>query len=173
MSRVSPRTYLPLDCRVFEDDKIIKAGERAAFLYLNILCAIKLDGADGTISLRKIKRLPVDKVAQRVDKLVSVGLLLALKEPGDDGADDEIHYLVPAWSRWNMLSHEINKKREQARIAAETRWNRHASVDASRMRTASAKKDKINKDRESDLHPMSESVDNLMDRLSLRRDFEQ
>jgi hypothetical protein len=169
MSRVSPRTYLPLDCRVFEDDKIIKAGERAAFLYLNILCAIKLDGADGTITERKIGRLHVDKWRQRVDNLVAAGLLLALNEATDDDPDAEITYLVPAWSRWNMLSHDIEKKREQARTAAETRWNRHASADATRMRPAYAKKDKINKDTESDPQSIASSVDNFAERLGKSR----
>lgn len=160
MSRVSPRTYIPLDCRVFDDDKIIEAGERAAFLYLNILCAIKLDGADGTITRLKISRLHVDKWQQRVDKLVSVGLLLKL----DDLDSDQQTYLIPSWSRWNLLQHEVDKRRANARIAAETRWNRHAG----RMRGASAKKDKINKDTENGISHISESVDNFLDR---RGDF--
>lgn len=169
MSRISPRTYLPLDCRVFEDDKIIKAGERAAFLYLNILCAIKLDGADGVISLGKIRRLHVDKVAQRVDKLISAGLLLPLNEASDDLPEAEIQYLVPAWSRWNMLSHEVDAKRAQARIAAETRWNRNASTDASRMRTAYAKKDKINKEGGNDPSSVASLVDNLKGSIERER----
>lgn len=165
MSRVSPRTYLPLDCRVFEDDKIIKAGERAAFLYLNILCAIKLDGADGTITERKISRLHVDKWRQRVDKLIAAELLLVINGPSDDDPDAEIEYLVPAWSRWNMLTADIERKRSQARIAAETRWNRNASASAPRTASAYTKIREDKKRSDSEITTLGSSVDNVMQRL--------
>lgn len=120
--RKTPRLYVPLDARFFDDDAIIRAGERAAYLYLAILCAIKLDATDGTITLRKISRLHVDNWRPRVDKLLAEGLLLELDTP----ENTEVTYLIPGWGKWNMTNAEVAQRAEMGRIAAQKRWDTHA-----------------------------------------------
>lgn len=125
--RKTPRLYVPLDARFMDDDRVIRAGERAAFLYVAILCAVKLDDADGTITLRKIHRLHVDNCKPRLEKLLAEGLLLDITGP----ESDEVTYLVAGWGKWNLTSSERAHRAELGRIAARKRWDTHAKPNGS------------------------------------------
>lgn len=121
--RKTPRLYVPLDARFLDDDRVIRAGERAAFLYVAILCAIKLDDTDGTITLRKIGRLHVDNWKPRLDKLLAEGLVLDITGP----ETDEVTYLVAGWGKWNLTSAERAQRAEIGRISAQKRWRKDGS----------------------------------------------
>lgn len=107
----SRRLYVPLDTGFFEDGRVIRAGERAAYLYLNILCKVKHLEADGIIEADQIARLHVPRWQAPLEKLLVEGLLLEM----EDGT-----YLVPSWTKWNELSHErVDRlKRDRERKAA-------------------------------------------------------
>lgn len=173
MSRTSPRTYVPLDCRFFDDDRVLQAGEAAAFLFLNILCAVKLDGSDGIISLWKIRRLNVHKYRQRVDKLIAVGLLQPLKSGGSDDQGDDLCFLVPSWSRWNLLSHQVEAKRETGRQAANRRWHSDGSTDGSPIGSPTTypiqRESKKDKKGGSDPQSIGHSVDKVIKDLERER----
>lgn len=121
--RKTPRLYVPLDARFLDDDRVIRAGERAAFLYVAILCAIKLDDTDGTITLRKVARLHVDNWKPRLEKLLAEGLVLDITGP----ESDEVTYLVAGWGKWNLTQAERDQRREIGRIAAQKRWKKDGS----------------------------------------------
>lgn len=169
MSRRTPRLYLPLDTRFFDDDAIIRAGEKAAFLYLNILLAIKADGSDGVISLLKIQRLHVDNYKPRLQKLIAAGLILELESP----EIDEISYLVPSWSKWNLLNHEIEQKSEIARQKANRRWHGDAGSNADSIDSAMLSKERSKERKRGGTTTLSSTVDNLMSDLSRRRSYSE
>lgn len=106
----SRRLYVPLDVGFFEDVRIIRAGERAGWLYLNMLTLIKTREADGAISPEQIARLNIKDWRKRLVSLCEHGLVMEM-EDGD--------YLVPAWSKWNELAHEradrLRRDRERKR----------------------------------------------------------
>lgn len=165
--RKSPRLYIPLDARFFDDDKILKAGERAAYLFLAILTTIKLDQSDGMISHRKIARLGIQGYPQRLQKLQTVGLILEL----DSDELDEITYLIPSWSRWNLLSHEVEARREIGREYAQKRWGKRESgmgnPMGNPMGTPMQREGKINKEKGEGITSMSSLVDNFMESAAL------
>jgi hypothetical protein len=163
MARATPREYLPLDCRFFDDEKIAKAGERAAYLYLAILCQIKMDQSDGMISLWKIKRLNVDKWRQRVDKLIEVGLLLPLTETLETVPEHDLAFGVPSWSRWNLSAHEIQDRREKGREAARKRWDSDGSPIGSPRKHLLQRQGKRSKEGERSPQSIGSLVDNFMD----------
>lgn len=164
-SRKSPRLYIPLDARFFDDDKILRAGERAAWLFLSILSAIKLDGADGTISQRKIVRLGIQGWQARLQKLEQVGLIMEMSSV----EVDEITYLVPSWSRWNLLSYEVEARREAGREAAMKRWrndaNGNGSPNGAPKKHPIQREGKERKKEGREISTIGQSVDNLMERL--------
>ncbi|CAB4218079.1 hypothetical protein UFOVP1608_4 [uncultured Caudovirales phage] len=161
MGRATPRNYLPLDCRFFDDERVAKAGERAAYLYLAILCAIKQDNSDGMISIWKIKRLGVDKWKPRLERLVSVGLLLVLTDDLNGVSEHDPAYGVPAWSRWNLSAHEIQARRDNGREAAQRRWNRDGSPNGSPIKNPLQNRIKSNQVGSRDIHSLGSLVENL------------
>ena len=93
MTRVhrAPRPYVPLDAAFFDDDKVIAAGEQAAYLYLNVLARVRQLDTDGVLSEAQMPRLGVPNWRKRLAKCVEVGLLV---QSGDS-------YIVPTWCAWN------------------------------------------------------------------------
>lgn len=160
--RKSPRLYIPLDARFFDDDKILKAGERAAWLFLAILTTIKLDNADGMISHRKIARLGIQGYPQRLQKLQTIGLILEM----ESDELDEIMYLVPSWSRWNLLSYEVEARREMGREYAQKRWSKRetgmGNPMGDPMGTPMQREGKINKEKGDDLTTIGSLVENFV-----------
>lgn len=164
--RISPRLYIPLDARFFDDDKILKAGERAAWLFLAILTTIKLDNSDGVISHRKIVRLGIQGYPQRLQKLQTVGLIMEM----ESDELDEITYLVPSWSRWNLLSYEVEARREMGREYARKRWNKRESGMGNPMGdpigTPMQREGKINKEKGEAVTTIGSLVENFMESTS-------
>ena len=162
MSRTAPRLFVPLDARFFDDDRIIRAGEKAAYLYLAILCEVKADGSDGMITRRKISRLNIEGWARRVERLVEAGLIVEI----DTDDLDEITYLIPKWSRWNLLSYQVEARRKSAQEAAKIRWSRKkpdADSNADRIRIAMQRQ---SNDRENKPIALGSLVDNLLDAMA-------
>ena len=91
------RLYVPIDVGMFEDGRIIRAGERATFMYLKVLVLVKSRDADGIIEPEQLSRLHIKDWRKRLAVLLDVGLLLEM----EDG-----NYLIPSWSKWNELSHD-------------------------------------------------------------------
>lgn len=106
----SRRLYVPLDVGFFDDGRIVRAGERAAFMYLKILALVKMREADGIVEAEQLARLHISDWRKRLVRLLDEGLLLEM----EDGT-----YLVPSWSKWNELSHEradrLRRDRERKR----------------------------------------------------------
>ena len=91
------RLYVPLDVGFFDDGRIVRAGERAAFMYLKLLALVKMREADGIIEPEQLARLHIADWRKRLVRLLEEGLLVEM----EDG-----NYLLPSWSKWNELSHE-------------------------------------------------------------------
>ena len=91
------RLYVPLDVGFFDDGRIVRAGERAAFMYLNMLTLVKMREADGIIEPEQLARLHIKDWKKRLVRLVEEGLVIEM----EDG-----NYLLPSWSKWNELSHQ-------------------------------------------------------------------
>jgi hypothetical protein len=99
MARTASRMYVPLDVGFFDDEKIVAAGEKAAFLFLAMLSKAKLLDTDGTLTRGQIAKLALPGWQAR---------LKALLEPGIDGSVLVVElpmqrdvYFVPAWYKWN------------------------------------------------------------------------
>lgn len=93
----SRRLYVPLDVGFFDDGRIVRAGEKAAFLYLKILALVKMREADGIVEPEQLARLHIRDWKKRLVSLCDEGLIVEM----EDG-----NYLVPSWSKWNELSHQ-------------------------------------------------------------------
>ena len=110
MARTATRLYVPLDVGFFDDEKIVAAGEKAAFLYLAMLTKAKLLDTDGVLTKGQIAKLALPGWAAR---------LKALLEPGNDGTALVVElpmqrdvYFLPAWHKWNE-SKEARADRHQ------------------------------------------------------------
>jgi len=106
MARTAARIYLPLDVAFLDDDKVIAAGERAAWLYVAILLRIKHLDTDGIITRAQIARTGVTGWQTRLGKLIAVGLVVT---------DDADTFVIPAWSKWNELSHQRAERHRKDR----------------------------------------------------------
>lgn len=112
MARAAARIYVPLDAAFFDDDKVLKAGEKAAYLYLNVLTKCRSLDSDGVISRQQIARLGVPGWAARLTKCVESGLLEELPLNRD-------LYSVPSWLDWNE-----SKEARGARLESDRRRKR-------------------------------------------------
>lgn len=92
MARAASRIYVPLDANFFDDDKVVAAGEAAAFLFLNILTKAKQLDKDGLLTTPQIERLAVKGWQRRLARLVEVGLV-------EQTLPDT--YVVSGWLNWN------------------------------------------------------------------------
>lgn len=119
---MSRRPFLPLDVAFMDDDKIIEAGVPAAWLYLAMLLGCKRFGVDGVLTRNQIDRLGVDKWERSVDKLIQLQLIFDCSEV----ENDRKVFVIGAWSRWNLLSHEREAVSQSKRDAANSRWHKHA-----------------------------------------------
>ena len=110
MPRRKGGLYLPLDVNFFDDPRVVRAGEKAAVLYLAMCLAAKRLGSDGQLEPLQIDRLHVPGWKARLAVLVREELVLDL----GDGA-----YTIAAWLQHN----------DPARVVAERR-----AADAARKR---------------------------------------
>ncbi len=105
------RPYIRLDAAFMDDDRIIEAGERAAWLYLAVLMSCRQRRADGIISRGQVARLNVAGWQSRLAKLLSVGLLVET----DDHTSHDVVYLVPGWSKWQRTEEWYAAEAERKR----------------------------------------------------------
>ena len=91
MARTATRLYVPLDVGFFDDARVVDAGEKAAWLYLNMLSKAKGLDSDGVLTRQQIGRLGVSGWQARLRTLVAVGLVV--ERP--DG------YSIGSWLKWN------------------------------------------------------------------------
>lgn len=106
MARRAKRVYVPLDAGFFDDDRIIEAGEKAAVLYLAMLCKAKLIDNDGAINRQQMSRIGVPGWQARVKRLLAVGLV----------HEDDLGYHIRTWTDWNPTKEERAAEREHERI---------------------------------------------------------
>lgn len=105
MSRKSTRIYLPLDVSFMDDEKIIRAGEQAGWLYLAMALRCKALGVDGVLSDVQIARLHVPDWQERLALLVTEKAVT----PRKGG------YLLPAYLKWNESTKEKEERLERDR----------------------------------------------------------
>jgi hypothetical protein len=90
--------YVKLDAHFADDERIMEAGEAAAWLYVLALAKAKqLSHTDGVLTRGHIERLGLDNLDQRIERLVATGLWLR------EGAG----YRIAAWLKWNKSAQEI------------------------------------------------------------------
>lgn len=85
------RSWIALDTNFVRDDKVLAAGERAGWLFLAILGAVRATGRDGVISRAQVGALGVPVWQPRLATLLRVGLLVEVRAG---------EYAVPAWDEW-------------------------------------------------------------------------
>jgi hypothetical protein len=94
MARTAARLYVPIDVGFFDDEKIVAAGEKAAFLYLAMLAKAKLLDTDGVLSRGQIAKLALPGWQARLKALLEVEAVVELPMQRDS-------YAITAWYRWN------------------------------------------------------------------------
>jgi hypothetical protein len=65
MPRQPKRLYVPLDVAFFDDEKILRAGEKAAYLYLAIITKAKQLDTDGVLTKGQIAKIGIDTHRRR------------------------------------------------------------------------------------------------------------
>lgn len=105
MSRKSTRIYLPLDVSFMDDDKIIRAGEQAGWLYLAMALRCKALGVDGVLSDVQVARLHVDGWKQRLERLIEEKAVIPRKTG----------YALPAYLKWNESMNEKTERLKRDR----------------------------------------------------------
>ena len=92
MPRRKGGLYVPLDVNFWDDPRIVRAGEKAAVLYLNMATACKRLGSDGRLEALQIDRLHVPGWKARLDILLREELVLDLQDGG---------YTIASWLQHN------------------------------------------------------------------------
>lgn len=105
MSRKSARIYLPLDVSFMDDDKIIRAGEQAGWLYLAMALKCKALGVDGVLSDVQVARLHVPDWQERLEVLIREKAVVERKNG----------YFLPAYLSWNESTKEKAARLERDR----------------------------------------------------------
>ena len=114
MARTAARIYVPLDAGFFDDDRIITAGEKAAYLYLNMMTKAKGLDTNGVLSAQQLSRLGVPGWQSRIKSLVNLGLI---EQNGDS-------YAITGWLKWKesteARAHRLaDERRRKAELAAQ------------------------------------------------------
>lgn len=109
------RPYVALDANFPEDDKVVRAGESAAWLYVVMACDCRLRRTDGRLPKARVPRLNVPGWQRRLSVLMSesVGLV---QEDGDD-------LVLPAYLKWNRSEARYREESQRKREAACARWH--------------------------------------------------
>lgn len=108
------RLYVQVDVNFWEDDKVLRAGERAAAFYVRCLCMCKRVQSDGWLSDAQLSMLGVRDWRAQVAQLVKVGLL---KREGNS----TVH--VVGWLDWNESVGSARQRAEANRERARD-WRR-------------------------------------------------
>lgn len=129
MPRRKGGLFLPLDVGFPDDDRIVEAGERPAWLYLCMALASKRLGTDGLLTARQVERLHVSSWQARLAELVRVGLVLRV----DDGT-----YGIAAWRNHNDPIALVRER--QAKDAERKRTSRPNGLRTETGRTPGVEK---------------------------------
>lgn len=117
MSRAASKIYVPLDVAFFDDARIVAAGEKAAWLYLNMLTKAKALDCDGILTRQQIARLAVPGWQARLRALEAAGAVQL----------DQDEVTITGWLKWNEPASSRRERLEQQRQAkAEYRARRQA-----------------------------------------------
>lgn len=127
--------YVKLDASYDDDDKIIRAGEKAELLYIRGLCLAKRILSDGFVSDAHLPRFGLSGVQARAGKLVEVGLW--------ERDDDAGGYWIIAWLKHNRSAAEVDeireKRREAGRRGGEASGKQRPKQNAKQSAEANAK----------------------------------
>lgn len=105
MGRKSSRIYLPLDVSFMDDEKIVRAGEQAGWLYLAMALKCKALGVDGVLSDVQVARLQIDDWQHRMEPLITQKAVIPRKSG----------YFLPAYLKWNESVKEKSERLERDR----------------------------------------------------------
>lgn len=134
MPRRKGGLFLPLDVGFPDDDRVVQAGEKAAWLYVCMALASKRLGTDGVLSARQIDRLHVPGWKDRLASLVAVELVLVV-EPDVYG--------IASWFRHNDPVAVVQERR--AKDAERKRGSRPNGVRTETGRTPDVEKSREEK----------------------------
>lgn len=106
MARTAARIYVPLDVTFFDDEKVLAAGEAAAWLYLAMCAKAKALDSDGVLTELQVARLGITGWRKRLDRLIDVGLV-------EDAMGT--HYGITGWLKWNESAQARAERRAKDR----------------------------------------------------------
>lgn len=110
MARRKGGLFLPLDTEFMDEDKILDAGERAAWLYLAMMLRCKRLETDGVLTARQIERLGIPGWQKRLADLMRP--LGADQDPLVTQLDADT-YLICAWLNHNDPAELVQAKRRK------------------------------------------------------------
>ncbi len=114
MSAKKPTLYVPLSVRYIDNDKVVRAGERAELLFIRALCKSKHLETGGELLTEHLERLGMAGTDELTAKLVEVGLF----ERTDIGVR------IVGWDDWNPDAGEVRKARQVAAMKTNhLRWH--------------------------------------------------
>ena len=109
----APRLYVPLDLGFFDDIRVMRAGEKAGWLYLRMCTKARGADTDGILFAEQIAALGLPQWKQRLDALVREDLVVETV-PG--------MYVIRSYVKWNQTAAEREEaKRAEAKRKADAR----------------------------------------------------
>lgn len=111
MPRQPKRLYVPLDVAFFDDEKILRAGEKAAYLYLAMITKAKQLDTDGVLTKGQIAKIGIDTprgTDTRLKALIAAELVIELPMQRDT-------YAIAAWDRWNETAEDRARRLKEDR----------------------------------------------------------
>ncbi len=105
-------SYAPLSAYYYDDDAIIRAGERAEVLFCRLLAFSARALADGYVSDAQMSRVGAGLAGlkPRLAKLGEVGLLERCE---GDLFGGEAGYRLVQWLKWNLSAEEISHRQRK------------------------------------------------------------
>jgi hypothetical protein len=98
------RLWIYVDAGLPRDAKILAAGERAAWLFIEMMCEAKRTGSDGVLTSAQIAKLGVSGWRARLKGLLDHDLVVEL--PMSPGS-----YAIVNWDGWQPSQQEIEDQR--------------------------------------------------------------
>lgn len=100
--------FIALSATFPSDDAVVEAGERAAWLYVNMACDSRLQRADGMVREHRLDRLGVSSWKPRLNRLMDVGLV----------ERTEYGLYLPGYPKWNQTEHDYRRASAEGKVAA-------------------------------------------------------
>lgn len=104
MPRRKGGLFLPLDVSFWDDPKVVRAGEKAAVLYLRMALAAKRWGTDGELDVTQMGLLHTPDWRKRIEPLLRENLVWAV---------DSDRYWITGWGNHNDPIAVVNARREE------------------------------------------------------------